>query len=139
MYEEGQTKLNFFGKIFQKLLILINTVFFILGLVVIITAALLKWTGVFNKFLNIPGIESLVGLGSITHVSTALFAIGGFVLLLSLFGLCGTCRLSKFFLKVYMAIVLCLFLAMLGCLLVLVFTSGCICREREREKKKKRR
>ncbi|CAF1138478.1 unnamed protein product [Brachionus calyciflorus] len=107
----------------------LNAFLLILGLVVFITAAVLKWSTILNKFTNIKGIDVLVKAGSINTISLVLLIIGGFIILLALFGLFGSKYKKTFFLKIYEVIIILLFLANGISILVLIFDSNKIEKE----------
>lgn len=109
---------------FKNILNIINVLFLLLGIVVIITASILRWSSVLNKFTNIKGIDTLITLGSVNNISVAMLVLGGFIVLLSIFGLIGAQKQISFFLKVYLGLVIVIFLAMLISILVLIFTSS---------------
>jgi hypothetical protein len=105
-------------------LILINSLFLTMGLIVLLTGLLLKFTSVFNDFTNVPGIDTLVKSSTITGVLTTLLVIGSFCVVISLFGLIGSCCTSKFFLVIYEILIILLFLSQFIALMVVLFSSG---------------
>lgn len=123
MSQEG---LGCCGRVFKFIFTIVNILFLLGGLVIFILAAVLKWTGILKKFVNIPGIEELIKFGSIGNISTAMLIIGAFIILLSLFGILGARCGIKFFLVIYEIIIVLLFLALGISLLVLVFSSSSI-------------
>ena len=113
------------GQLIKFCLVTVNVLFLVLGLVVFISAAVLKWgNGVFSKFTDIPGISELVNVSKIDGVSIFLLVLGGFIMLLSFMGLIGVKYLSKPFLVTYGFLVLIMFLAHLIALVVLLFSSS---------------
>lgn len=116
--------LGCFARSVRFLLVILNFVFLLLGIVVFITAAVLKWSTLFNKFINIDGIDSLIKVGSISTVSTILLVISGFAVGLSLFGICGAKYMNRFFLIIYEVLIVILFLVHGVSILVLVFSSS---------------
>ena len=113
------------GHMIKFSLVIVNLLFLVLGLVVFITAAVLKWgNGVFSKFTDIPGIGELVNVSKIDGVSIFLLILGGFIMLVSFLGLIGVKYLSKPFLMTYGFVVLIMFLAHLIALVVLLFSSS---------------
>jgi len=81
-----------------------------MGLIVFIIAAVLKWTTVFNKFVNIKEIETLVKLGSVESVNTLLLVMGAFAMIISLVGIFGAKYTNKFLLLTYEVVIVLLFL-----------------------------
>lgn len=117
-----------FAQCTRFLLAIINVIFLILGLTVFITACVLRWgsTG-FSKLINIEEISTLIeGASSINAITIFFLVIGGFIILLSLFGILGVKYMNRFFLIVYEIIIVCLFLAQIVAILVLVFSSSSI-------------
>ena len=99
------------GSSIRFALILVNALFFIMGLVVLITASVLKWGSSFTSFIDIKEVATLVKLGSIEAVSTTLIILGVFCLIISLLGLCGARYTSKCLLMIYEVVLIMLFLA----------------------------
>jgi len=97
-----------------------------MGLVVFITEALLYWTDILGKDLNIKELKNVVEIAQIDTVAIVLMVIGGFAMLVSVIGLLGACCMNRFFLIVYEIVVLCMFLAHGITLLVVVFSSDSI-------------
>lgn len=84
------------------LLIITNICFLVLGIVVLITGGMLKYnTGSVESFSNLDGVNLL---------SVILICIGTFAILVSIFGIMGARYLNRFFLIIYLAIVLAMFL-----------------------------
>ena len=106
----AEVNLGFCGSSIRFLLIIINVLFFLMGLIVFIIAAVLKWTTVFNTFVNIKEIETLVKLGSIESVATVLLIVSVFAMIVSVVGMIGAKYANKFFLITYEIIVVLLFL-----------------------------
>lgn len=106
----SKLNLGFFGSSVRFILIIINLVFFLMGLIVFIIAAVLKWTSLFNNFVNIQGVDTLVKLGSIESVSSVLLVMGAFAVILSLLGLFGAKYGNKFLLLSYEVIIILIFL-----------------------------
>lgn len=99
------------GSTIRVLLIIINSLFFVVGLTVIILTAVLRWGSFLTKLIDDPNIHTLVNVSSIKWVTVTFFVLGGFMVLLSLIGLIGSCCISKVLLFVYEAIIVALFLA----------------------------
>ncbi len=114
------------GDTIRFFLNVVNFLFFIMGLVVFITAALLYWTDILGKDLDIKELKNVVEIAQIDTVAIVLMVIGGFAMLVSVIGLLGACCMNRFFLIVYEIVVLCMFLAHGITLLVVVFSSDSI-------------
>lgn len=115
------------GSLVRSLLFLVNLLFFILGFVVFVTAAVLKWGNTFySEFNDIKFVNDLIETGKIGNVATALLVLAGIIMTLSMFGLCGTNCLSKPFLILYEFVVLTLFLVHGVIMLVFLFGSSSI-------------
>ena len=110
-------------------LILVNSIFFILGLLLLILGLVLKYTTVFNKFLNIDGISTLIKSTTITGFLIFVIVISVFCLVVSLFGLIGSCCTNRFFLICYEIVIVLLFLSQAIALMVLLFSSSKIEKE----------
>jgi hypothetical protein len=106
----SSSNLGKFAKSIQFMLIIVNLVFFLMGLIVFIIAAVLKWTTVFNKFINIQEIETLVKLGSVESVNTLLLVMGVFAMILSLMGILGAKYTNRFLLLSYEVVLVLVFL-----------------------------
>jgi hypothetical protein len=115
-----------FAQCNRFLLAVVNVIFLILGLVVFITAIVLRWGGSqFSKLINIAEINTLIeGAGSISAVTIFFLILGGFIIILSLFGILGVRYMNRFFLIVYEIIIIVLFLAQVISILVVVFSSS---------------
>lgn len=101
------------GGMIRVLLILINSIFFLIGLTVFIVAAILRWgsDSILSKLSGDADIQSVINLSAVDAVSIALLALGGFIICVSLLGLAGSCCANKCFLFVYEAIVVALFVS----------------------------
>lgn len=101
------------GGTIRLLLIIINTIFFIIGLAVFIVAAVLRWSSssILQKISEDTDAKSILSWTAVDAVSIALLALGGFIILLSLFGLFGACCANKFFLFIYEIIIVALFVS----------------------------
>jgi hypothetical protein len=120
----SRSNLGFFGSSIRFLLIIINFLFFLMGLIVFIIAAVLKWTTVFNKFISIAEIETLVKLGSVESVNTLLLVMGAFAMIISLVGVFGAKYTNKFLLITYEVVIVLLFLIHgISALVILVGSS----------------
>jgi hypothetical protein len=124
-------KIGFCAQSARFFLTIINVLFLILGLVVFITGIVLRWGSTsFNKLINIPDINKIIdSAGSISGVTIFLLVLGGFIILLSFFGILGVRYMNRFFLVVYEVIVVAIFLAQIIAILVLVFSSSTIINE----------
>lgn len=114
---------GFFANFYKCILLFFNTLILILGLLVFILAAILKWD---KKLLNIKELEEIVNLGKIDSITIFFLIIGAVAIVISLIGIVGLCCLNKFLLYVYEVIVLLLFLSHAIALLVLVFGRSSI-------------
>ncbi len=106
----GEKNLGFCGSSVRFLLIIVNCVFLLMGLIVFIIAAVLKWTTIFNTFVNIKEIETLVKLGEIESVTTLLLIVSVFAIIVSILGILGAKFSNRFFLIIYEIILVLLFL-----------------------------
>ena len=124
-------KIGAFAQCTRFLLAVINVIFLILGLVIFITAIVLRWgSSSFSKMINIDEISTLIeGAGSISAITIFFLILGGFIILLSLFGILGVKYMNRFFLIIYEIVIVCLFLAQVICLLVLLFSKSGIEKE----------
>jgi hypothetical protein len=121
-------KIGFIAQFTRFILAIINVIFLLVGLVVFITAIVLRWGSTsFNKLINIPDINKVIDSASqISGVTIFLLILGGFIILLSVFGLLGIKYMNRFFLIIYEIVVVIIFLAQIIALLVLVFSSSTI-------------
>jgi hypothetical protein len=117
-------KLGFCGASIRMLLLIMNAIFFLLGLMVFVTAAVLKWGSSLTDYLKIDGIQELVGLTSINSVTTFLLILGAFIIVVSVSGFIGAKFNNRFFLITYTVILVLLFLAHgIGLIVLLVDSS----------------
>ena len=121
------------SKFYKYILVFLNVVIFIIGLVVTILAALLKYDKNFKDLLNLKELEDVVDVAKINSITILFLTIGIFAIILSLLGLFGLWCLNKFFLIVYEVIVILLFLTHGIGLLVLVFGKTTIVESFEKE------
>lgn len=100
------------GDLVRVLLIIINSIFFLIGLTVFIIAAVLRWgsSSILSKLSGDKEVETILNLSAIDAVSVALLALGGFVIIVSLLGLVGACCANKCFLFLYEAVIVALFI-----------------------------
>ena len=98
----------------------------ILGLSLIL-GLVFKYTKVFNKFLVL--ISTLVKSTTITGFLIFVIVISVFCLVVSLFGLIGSCCTNRFFLICYEIVIVLLFLSQAIALMVLLFSSSKIEKE----------
>ncbi len=118
-------KIGCCGNFVRFLLLVVNSLFLILGLVVFIGAAVLKWgNNPFSKFSDIKHVDDIVKIGSIGSIAVTLMVIGGIIIVLSTIGIIGVKFLNKFFLVIYEIIVGILFLSHGIAILVLLFGSS---------------
>lgn len=124
----GSRDYGAFAQCTRFLLAVINVIFLILGLTVLITAIILRYgSSEFSKLIDIPDINSVIdAAGSISGVTIFLLILGGFIILLSLFGILGVRYMNRFFLIVYEIIIIAIFVAQIIAVLVLVFSSSSI-------------
>lgn len=111
------------GSLFSMLLTILNVIFMILGILIFILAAVLKWG---SSVLDIDGIKDIIKFGSFDAVATLLLIFGAVIFGLALFGILGVRCASKFFLVIYEGIIIVLFLAHLISLIVLLFSESSI-------------
>jgi hypothetical protein len=109
---------------FRMILIIMNTLFFIFGLLLLILGLVLKYTTVLNKFMNIDGISTLITSTTISGFLIFVIVIAVFCMVVSLFGLIGSCCTNRFFLICYEVVIVLLFLAQAIALMVLLFSSS---------------
>jgi hypothetical protein len=84
------------GSLFRAILIIINLVVFLIGAGIFALACVIKFTPQLAEVLDIPQVSSVV-----SPVVIFLFAFGGFLLLVSIFGLIGACCGNRCFLVLY--------------------------------------
>jgi hypothetical protein len=115
------------SQLYRYILVFFNVIIFIMGLLICILAAVLKWgkLGDFSEIDKLGGGE-ILGLAKINTITILILVVGVFALLLSLVGLLGLCYLNKFFLYVYEIVVLLLFLVHGIGLLVALFAKDSI-------------
>jgi hypothetical protein len=107
------------GSLFRFLLGLINILFLLIGIALVVTTSVLKWSNI-SKLKEIKGLETVLDLTSIDAVTIALICIGGFIIFLSFIGLVGVCCSNRCFLIMYEIITLILFIAHVGALIALL-------------------
>lgn len=117
-------KIGCCGNMFRFILFVINFLFFLLGVVVFITAAVLKWGNTIEKLNDIPELKEISYVGSINTVAIIIMIVGAFITLLSLFGLLGVKFLNRPLLIIYESIVVLLFLTHGISILVIIFASS---------------
>lgn len=115
-----------FGQCIRFLLVIINVIFIILGLVIFVTACVLKWgSTALNDLIDIPEINTIIDTSSsISGVAIFMLILGAFIILLALFGFLGVYYMNRFFLWIYLAVVVVIFVGQIIALLVLVFSSS---------------
>lgn len=109
-------------------LFLINGLFLLMGLVLFILAAVLKWTDWIEGF-SIKELDSLTTFGAINTVPIVVMVIAGFMIVLSAIGIIAALSLNKCFLFIYEVLLILIFLVHGVSLLVLVFTKDTIEKE----------
>lgn len=99
------------GNLIRVLLVVINSIFFLIGLTVFIVAAILRWgsDSILSKLNEDADIESILNLTAIEAVSISLLVLGGIIIFISFLGFAGACCANKFFLFLYEAIIVALF------------------------------
>jgi len=102
------------GSSVRCLLITANVCFMLLGIVAITTGAVAK--------LNMRQLDDFEQINAIRPMANGLLVVGGFSLFISLFGLLGAKYLNRFFLIIYLVVVLCMFL-MHGVALILLVSN----------------
>lgn len=76
-----------FGSTIRFALMVVNFLFFIIGLVLCITACILKWGTSLTKLINIDEVKDIVNSESINNVATLLLILSVFIMIVSLIGL----------------------------------------------------
>jgi hypothetical protein len=99
--------MGFLTSILKFSLIIVNTIFLIIGLLVCIFSAILLWG---NDILGEIKDIDFIDFSSLYAVSIILLIIGVFIIALSVIGLIGACSSNRFFLVVYEIIIGILFL-----------------------------
>ena len=107
------------GSLFRFLLGLINVLFLLIGIALVVTTSVLKWSNI-SKLNEIQGLDTVLNLTSIDAVTIALLCIGGFIIFLSFIGLVGVCCSNRCFLIMYETITLIIFMAHVGALIALL-------------------
>ena len=109
------------GSLFRFLLAIINILFLLIGIALVVTTSLLKWSNI-SRLKEIQGLDTALNVTSIDAVTIALLCIGGFIVFLSFIGLIGACCSNRCFLVIYQIITLILFIAhtitLIGLLLI---------------------
>jgi hypothetical protein len=124
---DNNDKIGCCGNMVRFLLLIVNSLFLILGLTVFIAAAVLKWgNNDFSKFADLPYVDDIVKVGTIGTIAVTLMVIGGFIIVLSVIGIIGVKFLNKFFLVIFEIIICILFLSHGIAILVLLFGSSSI-------------
>jgi hypothetical protein len=121
----GKTELSCGGNFLRYLLFILNLLIFLMGLILFILAALLKWTNVFGG-LDLGVFEQIASFASLNGVSTFVLIVAAVIMAISLFGLIGSKTMNRFFLIIYLILIIILFLAHGIALLVLVFGSSTV-------------
>jgi hypothetical protein len=113
------------GSFLQLTLCIFNVVLLMVGGVVFVTAAIVRWNpDIILGHSNNDSIESILNMSSLNSISTALLTIGGFLILLGLIGLIGSMCTSKSFLVLYEFLIVVIFLVHGGVLLLGTFKSS---------------
>ena len=112
------SKLGCVGLSVQFLLVCLNSFFLVVSALVFVATCALKWGSSFSKLIVIN--NSSIEVDKLGGVTTCVLVISGFGFALSLTGLLGACRKNRFFLIVYGAVLLCLFLIKCVAIVVLL-------------------
>jgi hypothetical protein len=107
-------------------LLVINILVVLLGLLVFILAAVLKWGSGLKDIVDVPGFDKIFDIAAIGTVGTALLILGAFCVVVGAFGFIGVKSLNRFFLFIYEIVLLVLFLGHAIALLYLVFNTSSI-------------
>lgn len=97
------------AQFYRFILLVLNTILFIIGLTVFICALVLKYGKTIVKDLNVNELDEVIKLSEINIFIWIVFAVGTVVLLISLIGICGLCYLNKCILNIYEIIIILLF------------------------------
>ena len=113
------------GNMIRYLLFIFNGLFSLLGLLLFILAAVLKWgNGSFNQIFKDEKIAD--ELSSLSSISVTLMILGAALFLFSVFGFLGAYYKVKSFLVIYEIIVVLLFIVHLIAVLVITFAAPSI-------------
>lgn len=114
-------RLGYFGSTVRFVLLIINFLFFIIGLVLFITACILKWGTSFTEVIKIDGIDDLLHWSSISAVAIVLMIVSGFIMGLSCVGFLGVKYMKRSMMIIYEIVVGILLLTHGISVLVVVF------------------
>lgn len=112
------------GSFLRLILCIFNLLLFIVGAVVFVTAAIVRWYPSTIVGDSNDTVESMLNISALDSISIALLTIGGFLVLLGLIGLIGTICTSKSFLVLYEFVIVVIFLCHGAVLLFGVFKSS---------------
>ena len=112
------SKLGCVGVSVQFLLICLNSFFLVVSAIVFGTTCGLKWNSSFSQLVVIN--NSTIEVDKLGGATTCVLVISAFCFALSLTGLLGACQKNRFFLVVYEAVLLGLFLVKCVALAVLI-------------------
>lgn len=98
------------GSFLRLILCIFNLLLLIVGGVIFVTAAIVRWNPSIIIGDSNSTIESMLNISALNSVSVALLSIGGFLILLGLIGLIGTLCTSKSFLVLYEFVIVVIFL-----------------------------
>lgn len=111
--ERRMVKTGCCGSLIRLLLVVVNSIFLLIGIVVFVAAALLKWSpdSILKKITDNSDVQTFINVSTLDAVSIALLSLGAFIILLSMFGLLGACCANKFFLFLYEVVIIMLFVS----------------------------
>lgn len=98
------------------ILSLINTILFIFGAILLLAAGFLTWsTNFVNRILDGLSLpDDVLTLDAINITMIVLYCIGGFIVVMAIFGFVSNCCNSRVIISIYLALLAILFLAHLS-------------------------
>lgn len=110
-----------FGSTIRFVLMIVNFLFFIIGLVLCITACILKWGTSLTKLIDIDEVKDIVNSESINNVATLLLILSVFIMIVSLIGFVSVKFMNRKLMLIYEIVVGVVFLIHVIAVLVIVF------------------
>lgn len=114
-------QLGYFGSTVRFALLVINFLFVIIGLVLFITACILRWGTSLSDVIKIDGIEDLLHSSAIRAVAVVLMIVSGFIMALSFVGFMGVKYMKRRLMIIYEVTVIIMLLTHGISVLVVVF------------------
>jgi hypothetical protein len=112
------------GTLFQIILVIINFIFFVIGVAIFAIAAVVKWSGLLKDVTKELEDNIKNGTEYMEYLTIFFLVFGAVIIAISLTGMIGACCASRCFLIIYVLIISIIFVVHLGAFIAfLVFRS----------------